>query len=93
MTRPEDVRPGVRVRFTRNNLGASERDDLGHNVAGEDVGVGDQGVIAFPHPNKLLRPPRATTPGGWWYVEVESRTRPGEKLYVGVCLAMIEVVP
>ncbi len=76
---------GTRVRFVKSDLGASERDDLSH-VVEEKFGVGDEGVIAFPHPNKTI------AVVGWCYVEVQSKTIPGRLLYVGVRANMIEPI-
>lgn len=72
---------GTRVRFVKDNLGASRRDDLGH-VVEETYGLGDEGRVAFRHPNKKACP-------DWFYVEVDSKKVPGEKLYVGVTARMI----
>jgi hypothetical protein len=80
---------GTRVRFTRDNLGASRRDDLCHIVAAEAFGQGDAGTVAFMHPNQKPSPRGCK---GWFYVEVESKTEPGVKLYVGVHPAMVEAV-
>lgn len=47
---------GTRVRFTRNGLGGSPRDEL-HAFSGEVFGRTDEGVVAFRHPgadNKAL---------------------------------------
>ena len=77
---------GIEVEFTRDQLGASRRDDLAHVVA-ETFGVGDRGFMAFPHPHK------ATATAGWWYVKVASKTEPGEKLFVPVRQDMWRPVP
>ena len=65
---------GTRVEFCNVNggLGASERDELARTT-GEVFRNGDRGVVAF----------HQAAPD-WFYVEVESRKRPGTKLYVGV---------
>lgn len=73
---------GSKVRFTRNGLGLSRRDDLSRVVA-ETVNAGDVGTVAFRHPNKRMCP-------DWVYVEVESKAEPGTKLYAGVGPSMIE---
>lgn len=85
---------GTRVRFKQDDLGASERDDLGHTVE-ERFGAGDEGVVVFGHPNarnpcfnERFRRQLAQTV----YVEVESRERPGHKLYVGSHVGHLEVV-
>jgi hypothetical protein len=75
---------GSRVRFTADKLGASKRDEL-WCVTGEDYGAGDEGVVAFPHPNKKNLP-------DWFYVEVDSKEEPGEKRYIGVSPRMVEAV-
>jgi hypothetical protein len=77
------IAQGTRVRFTRNGLGVSRRDDLSHVVASEVANIGDVGTVAFRHPN-------VTKCADWVYVEVDSKTEPGLKLYVGVSPSMIE---
>jgi hypothetical protein len=78
-------RAGTRVRFTIDKLGASRRDEL-RWVTGESYGVGDEGHVAFPHPNRKRCPE-------WFYVEVESKNTPGEKRYVGVTARMVITSP
>ena len=78
------LKKGTKVRFVVGSLGASERDDLGH-VTSDVYGPGEGGTIAFRHPNPNLK--------GWWYVEVDSKGKPGEKRYVGVTERMVEAVP
>jgi hypothetical protein len=80
------VPAGPRVRFTFDSLGASERDDLTH-VTADRYGKGDIGVLVFEHPNRRL------ADDGWVYIEVDSKTGPARKLYVGVAQGMIEAVP
>lgn len=75
---------GARVRFIKDNLGASRRDDLGH-VTQEVFGVGDEGIAVFQSPS------RNAARAGWFYVEVDSKREPGTKLYVGVHERMIEI--
>lgn len=77
---------GTRVRFTVKNLGASERDDLGH-VTEDFYGPADTGVVGFPHANQ-----RADGCRDWVFVEVDSKSGPARKLYVGVHPSMIEAV-
>ena len=77
------MKNGTRVRFTVDRLGASEINNLGVIVA-EPWGIGDEGVVSFPHPNRNL------ANEGWVYVEVRSRID-GRPLYVGVSQRMIEV--
>ena len=75
---------GTRVRFTRDGLGASERNDLGHMT--DDVyGVGDTGIVACPHPNARSCP-------GWFYVAVDSKLGEARTLYVGVSSTCVEPV-
>ncbi len=80
-TTSTNPRPGTRVGFLTNNLGASKQDEL-YGVTGEIYGVGDSGKVAFNHPNKKACP-------DWFYVEVESKEEPGEKRYVGVTARMV----
>ena len=75
---------GTRVRFTCDGLGASRREDLSR-VTGEVYGVGDEGIVAFRHPNKARLPE-------WFYVEVNSKGVTGEKRYVGVTGSMYEII-
>ena len=72
--------PGARVRLAGGvaNLGASEPDEL-HRVTADHYSAGDEGVLAFPHPNQ-----EPDGCAGWWYVAVDSKTGPARKLYVGV---------
>lgn len=73
---------GTKVRFLRNNLGASERDDLSRFVE-EKFGTGDVGVVAFPHPRAAdKKHPMRKEIRAIAYVEVESKAQPGHKLYV-----------
>jgi hypothetical protein len=92
----DGVRAGIRVRFNRDNMGASEQDDLTRYVSGNNYGPADVGVAAFPHPNqrgnKYTRN-SGNNCAGWWYYEVESKTEPGRKLYVGAARSMVEVLP
>lgn len=78
---------GQKVRFTVPSLGASERDDLGH-VVSDTYGPSDMGVLAFLHPNQKPSPQGCK---GWWFVEVDSKTGPARKLYVGVGPSMIKL--
>lgn len=86
--------PGVKVRIIDGNvLGASRRDDLCHIVDDKNwYKLGDEGVLAFPHPNQ-----RDVGQGckGWWYVEVEPKhpVDDAEKLYVAVWPGAFEVLP
>jgi len=86
---------GTKVRFTRGPLGASDDKDNVCHIVSEMFGPGDVGVVAFPHPNrnnkyhdKSMRDSLAKT----WYVEVESKVNPGQKLYVGEHEAHLQVV-
>lgn len=76
------LRKGMRVRFTANNLGASERDAL-HRVTADRYDAGDVGIVAFPHPNRQAC-------RGWWYVAVDSKVGPARTLYVAVAPGMVE---
>jgi hypothetical protein len=76
---------GQHVRFKMDNLGASERGAL-HRTTGDVYGSGDEGIVAFCHPNRIL------ARVGWVYVEVSSKTRPWEKLYVGCLPRMFDLV-
>lgn len=78
------MKTGQRVRFLRDNLGASLRDAL-YVCTGETYGSRDEGTVSFPHPNQRKCK-------GWFYVEVDSKAVLGEKRYVGVAPNMIEIV-
>ncbi|HZL96041.1 MAG TPA: hypothetical protein VFB99_20455 [Vicinamibacterales bacterium] len=84
----DKLKRGQRVRFTRDNLGASLRDEL-YCVTAERYNIGDEGVVSFPHPNQKPAPMGCK---GWWYVEVDSKDVPGEKRYVGVHPMMVAAV-
>jgi hypothetical protein len=75
---------GERVRFTTEGLGASKADEL-YCVTGETYGPGDEGTVAFRHPNKKALP-------DWFYVEVPSKSEPGAMRYVGVAPLHVERV-
>jgi hypothetical protein len=89
--RDPKIAPGVKVRLVGDvhNFGASLREDLAHIVSGNRYHAGDEGVLAFPHPNQQPDGCR-----GWWYVEVAPKDPVGpryegdveviDKLYVGV---------
>lgn len=81
------LKQGQRVRFTRDNLGASLRDEL-YCVTAERYGTEDKGIVSFPHHPNQKPAPRGCK--GWWYVEVDSKEVPGEKRYVGVHPMMVE---
>lgn len=86
------LKVGTKVRFLRNNLGASERDDLSHFVE-EKFSIGDVGIVAFPHPNaENKKHPMRKVLKEIAYVEVESREQPGHKLYVPEHEDHLEVV-
>jgi hypothetical protein len=74
---------GPKVRFTVNGLGASEANNLGKYVRGNDYGTNDVGIVAFEHPNV-----RACA--CWVYIEVDSKTGPARSLYVAVSIEHIE---
>lgn len=82
---------GTKVRFVIDHLGAQRSMNgkatnglqLVPGVVPELFGRNDHGVVAFPHPNERLK--------DWWYVEVDSRTEPGLKLYVSASPFMVEV--
>ena len=80
LNRDPKVVPGARVRLAGGvaNFGASEPDEL-HRVTADRYSAGDEGVLAFPHPNQ-----EPDGCAGWWYVAVDSKTGPARKLYVGV---------
>ena len=81
------VTDGPRVRFTINTLGASESGNLTRMAADVDTyNVGDEGVVAFEHPNAKI------SMSGWVYVEVDSKSEPKRKLYVAVGASMYEVI-
>lgn len=80
------LRKGTRVRFTIEDLGASRRDDLSR-VVRETPAVGQEGIVAFAHPNPRL------ASEGWFFVAIDSREERGTTLYVGVTLRMVEVTP
>lgn len=74
---------GTRVKFTLDRLGACpNKEDLFHTTE-EIYGAGDVGIVSFPHPNRVALP-------DWFYVEVDSKEKPGEKRYVGVSEHMVE---
>jgi hypothetical protein len=79
--------PGIgdKVRFITDQLGASRRDEL-YQVTSDTYGIGDEGYVAFYHPNQKTCP-------DWFYVEVDSKTEPGVKLYVGITTRMCEPLP
>lgn len=89
---------GRRVRFTRDNLSASKLGEL-HAVVTTKFGRGDEGVVAFRHPNFARLP-------NWFYVQVvQTAPAPASAdwhfnysrgfhrvLYVGVTESMVETV-
>lgn len=79
------MKKGTRVRFTVDGLGASKFNELHHFATGDVYNRGDEGVVAFRHPNKKNCP-------DWFYVEVPSKEEPGALRYVGVSAAYVEVV-
>jgi hypothetical protein len=88
LTRDPKIAPGVRVRFAADvhNFAGSERDEL-HRITADKYGAGEEGVLAFPHPNQ--------TPdgcAGWWYIEVDSKSGEPRKLYVGVWPGGFEII-
>ena len=75
---------GPRVRFTLNHLGSSEAHDLSA-LTHDEYGIGDEGTLVFQHPYPQRCP-------DWFYVEVDSRSPPHHKVYVGVDPACFEFV-
>lgn len=75
---------GPRVRLTRNDLGASNPENLSR-LEPDTYGIGDEGVLAFEHPNQ----DRCC---GWVYIEVDSKIGAPRKLYVAVGPRMYEVI-
>lgn len=73
---------GPRVRFLVDNLAASEPENM-MRCTGDEYGIGDSGIVAFEHLNPKVRK-------GWVYVEVDSKSGPARKLYVGVGPDMYE---
>lgn len=74
---------GKRVRFTMDGLGASKLGEL-HCCVEKTFGSGDEGEVAFLHPNPEMR--------DWFYVQViEHRPLGNRTLYVGCTLRMCEV--
>jgi hypothetical protein len=76
--------PRVKFVAIEGELGASEADDLGHVVA-DTYCAGEEGVLAFEHPNPKACP-------GWVYVEVVGKSDPTKRFYVGVPSSAIEVI-
>jgi hypothetical protein len=77
---------GTKIRLIRDGIGAARDPEHLDRLTKERYGIGDTGVIVFPHPVASV------AVLGWMYAEVDSKETPSEKRYIAVRLGLCEEI-